>query len=399
MAMRNIPDFLNAISNALRQSDGQAMGALHSRKNVAAMVSFVPRAEAQLDFLCSNKLQYPFDEVAAGVVRASVAVQQSKFLDAYASHLHALTVFNKAFKEVESNTLLPLLHALVLDLRILSIRADGELTKKGKKPDKVDDAGRVMMQCFSVCNNDRAPMEQNKKWGTINIINQLLRLYFQNNQLHMCKPLVRSVDMMQSVVPFEHLPIGSQVTFNYFCGRLALLDDDYVKAEQLLEFCLKRCNTAASNNRRRILINLIPVKLLRGRSPSLALLTKYNLSNEFSAIVQAVQQASLEMLTTALEEHEDFFIDNSVYLVLEKLKNVIYRNIFKRVAAAVAPETKLNLDWFQRALQMQGSELELDEIECVLANLIHGGWIKGYISHQHRKLVVSKGIAFPSLHK
>ena len=31
-------------------------------------------------------------------------------------------VFNKAFKEVESNTLLPLLHALVLDLRILSIR-------------------------------------------------------------------------------------------------------------------------------------------------------------------------------------------------------------------------------------------------------------------------------------
>ena len=47
--------------------------------------------EAQLDFLCSNKLQYPFDEVAAGVVRASVAVQQSKFLDAYASHLHALT--------------------------------------------------------------------------------------------------------------------------------------------------------------------------------------------------------------------------------------------------------------------------------------------------------------------
>ena len=38
-----------------------------------------------------------------------------------------------------------------------------------------------------------------------------------------------------------------------------------------------------------------------------------------------------------------------------------------------------------------------DEIECVLANLIYQGYIKGYISHQHGKLVVSKGNAFPPL--
>jgi hypothetical protein len=33
----------------------------------------------------------------------------------------------------------------------------------------------------------------------------------------------------------------------------------------------------------------------------------------------------------------------------------------------------------------------------VLANLIYAGYIKGYISHQHGKLVVSKGNAFPEL--
>jgi hypothetical protein len=34
---------------------------------------------------------------------------------------------------------------------------------------------------------------------------------------------------------------------------------------------------------------------------------------------------------------------------------------------------------------------------CVLANLIATGYIKGYISHQHGKLVVSKGAPFPPL--
>ena len=41
--------------------------------------------------------------------------------------------------------------------------------------------------------------------------------------------------------------------------------------------------------------------------------------------------------------------------------------------------------------------MDVDEIECVLANLIYSGYIKGYISHQHAKLVVAKGNAFPPL--
>ena len=41
--------------------------------------------------------------------------------------------------------------------------------------------------------------------------------------------------------------------------------------------------------------------------------------------------------------------------------------------------------------------LTLYQVECVLANLIYAGYIKGYISHQHGKLVVSKGNAFPEL--
>ena len=41
--------------------------------------------------------------------------------------------------------------------------------------------------------------------------------------------------------------------------------------------------------------------------------------------------------------------------------------------------------------------LEPDEIECIVANLIYAGYVKGYIAHQHGKVVLSKQDAFPAL--
>ena len=46
---------------------------------------------------------------------------------------------------------------------------------------------------------------------------------------------------------------------------------------------------------------------------------------------------------------------------------------------------------------VQYEDLTPAETECIVANLIFEGRIKGYISHQHQKLVVSKQNAFPAL--
>lgn len=39
--------------------------------------------------------------------------------------------------------------------------------------------------------------------------------------------------------------------------------------------------------------------------------------------------------------------------------------------------------------------LDLDEVECMLANLIYMGLIKGYISHEQRLMVLAAKDAFP----
>ena len=50
-----------------------------------------------------------------------------------------------------------------------------------------------------------------------------------------------------------------------------------------------------------------------------------------------------------------------------------------------------------KLLLCQVEDIDDDETACILANLINDGRIKGYISHQHQKLVVSKQNAFPPL--
>lgn len=41
--------------------------------------------------------------------------------------------------------------------------------------------------------------------------------------------------------------------------------------------------------------------------------------------------------------------------------------------------------------------LDLDEVECILANLIYRGYVKAYISYAKKMLVLSKVSPFPHL--
>lgn len=59
---------------------------------------------------------------------------------------------------------------------------------------------------------------------------------------------------------------------------------------------------------------------------------------------------------------------------------------------------QIDISSFLQAMKwMEVPDVDIDETECIIANMIYEGKIKGYISHAHRKLVVSKLDAFPPL--
>jgi len=306
--------------------------------------------------------------------------------------------------EKDTSWSLPALHTLDLALRRAAMRADEQLKEQGKKPEKLAEAAGLLQKSFRIVVTDRAPIESSKKWGALHVINNLFKIYFQLNNLRLCQNLIRAVEgpgfpkgLDGQVISGRNFPMAQLVTYHYFVGRLSLLNSQFARAERQLTFSFDRCPAASFKNKRLILRYLVPVRLVLGVFASPALLRKYQLE-QFVPLCRAVDRGDLRTFERELDEHQQLFIRHGSYLLIERAKTIAYRNFFQRVhSLSPAGTAKHDVALFKRCLDVSGVVMDTDEIECVLANLIYKGYIKGYISHQHGKLVVSKGNAFPAL--
>ena len=61
--------------------------------------------------------------------------------------------------------------------------------------------------------------------------------------------------------------------------------------------------------------------------PQEGLLAKYNLL-QFTEVVKAVTEGNPRRLSAAMAAHQAFFIKCGIYLILEKLRTITYRNLF-----------------------------------------------------------------------
>ena len=157
-----------------------------------------------------------------------------------------------------------------------------------------------------------------------------------------------------------------------------------------------------------------------GVFPSAQIAAVYGLP-EYLALSQAIIQGNLVSYHQIMAANSALFIQHGVYLVLEKTKMLLYRNLFKRIYIVNEKNTRINLLWLEAGINIQLEALQqqamntstsssnhtslnlleientdLDEIECLLSNLIFQNRMKGYISHEKRFLILSKVDPFPS---
>lgn len=395
MAHITINQYLQQVSECIENREGPFCAELLSFRHPHVAN---PRLQLQSpEEKCQQILEPPYDEMVAAHLRCTYEVANHNFIEAYRYQTLVVHSFLKAIQaHKEDNWALPVMYAVALDLRIFANNADQQLSKKGKGKtgDMLEKAAELLMSCFRVCASDtRAGIDDSKKWGMLFLINQLFKIYFKINKLHLCKPLIRAIDSSNLKDMYS---MAQRVTFKYYVGRKAMFDSDFKHAEEVLSFAFVHCHRSSQKNKRMILIYLLPVKMLLGHMPTIQLLRKYDLM-QFSEVTKAVSEGNLLLLNDALAKHETFFIRCGIFLILEKLKIITYRNLFKKVYLLLKTH-QLPLDAFLVALKfMQVDDVDIDEVQCILANLIYMGHIKGYISHQHQKLVVSKQNPFPQL--
>jgi len=404
MTLSTLTGYLDDVNKAFQAENARAFSQLLSADNLYARRAVKEAAQNtqggfNLGALCEKRLPSPLDEVLATHCQCLLALEEKRFIDAYQALGSQLTHYLKIYRAAEKDWVNQPLLVMVADIRTVSANADDEMRRKGKTPDKLRDASTKLTTCFTYSN--QAQHGTGKKAASLSIINELFKIYFKLNTLHLCNRLIKAVEN-PSFQAFEQFPKAQKVTYKYYEGRLSVFGDDHVSAEKQLGYALKHCHRSHTSNKRRILRYLIAIRLLSGKLPSRALLERYNLP-EYIQMVEALRYGNIRLLNETLEKHQEELIRSGTYLIVEKLKAAVTRTLFKKIHniyKTLKPPEKafqLPLSYLQVGMEWSGEHVDLDEVECILSNLIFRRYVKGYISHKSRVVVLSKVGAFQPL--
>ncbi|KAF7543831.1 hypothetical protein G7Z17_g10433 [Cylindrodendrum hubeiense] len=287
---------------------------------------------------------------------------------------------------------------------------DSETDKQGQ----LRDCEQHLKRIFTLCLNDRAPLEESRKWGIYFIINLLFKTYFKLNSASLSRTILKTLAVYKDkgdMPPLEMFPKSQRVTFKYYEGILFFLEENYVEAETHLTEAWKLCHKDAAPQAERILTYLIPCRLLTSHVlPTKALLANYpRLQELFLPLATCIKSGNLRAFDLALQKGEDEFVKRRIYLTLERGRDIALRNLLRKVflaggfdepkedGGAPVRRTRVPVAEFRAAISMGsgGDLIDPDEVECLMANMIYKDLMKGYIARERGIVVLSKKGAFP----
>ena len=282
-------------------------------------------------------------------------------------------------------------------------RSAAMATQESSKHQKVEKALSLMESLFRKLIHGTKNPPDYRKFASFYLTLHLIRVNFSINNFKFTDAHFKFIERVDTQ-EINMLPKAWHVQVAYYKGRYYMYNNNFVAArdELVKAFGMSNSDPAATENKKRILRYLIPVEMINGRFPSRELLERYGLV-EYIDVTVAAMKGDMQALEQCISQNMDLYIQSGVFTVIERLRMVTLKNFVKRVANAVkvtpelqvmSKDTLVNLNLLYVPLREWDDELDLDELQCLLANLIANGLIKGYISHEKRILVLSKD-AFP----
>ncbi|KAL4884543.1 hypothetical protein BJY04DRAFT_10287 [Aspergillus karnatakaensis] len=370
-------------------------------------------------------------KVVGEIVKFEVSPSNASWVTVFNLWRDVANLLHRYYSKSEfENWTIPCLYVVGKYLRSFASKADAEALARGNaysdgfqddmaidsgKNDHTEEAARVLNRLFTVCLNDRAEIKNSRKWGVYYMANLLFKTYFKINAVGLSKNLLRALSAQTAdLPPMEDYPRSHIVTFKYFVGVILFLDENYAEAEEHLAYALKYCHKAALSNRELILTYLVPCHLVNTHTlPSKRLLQDFpRLEKLFRSLCDCIRKGDLHGFDAAMSTGEEEFVRRRIYLPLERGRDIALRNLFRKVFIAGGFEeskegqppirrTRIPVAEFTAALRIgmhadARTRVDVDEVECLLSNLIYKGLMKGYIARERGMIVLSKGgTAFP----
>ncbi|OAL54195.1 hypothetical protein IQ07DRAFT_584775 [Pyrenochaeta sp. DS3sAY3a] len=280
------------------------------------------------------------------------------------------------------------------------------------------ETAQVLNRIYSLCLGDRTTeLRASRKWGVYCTANLLFKVYFKLNNISLSKNVIRALEAQADLPPINNYPQAHRVTYRYYTGVLAFLEEDYKKAEENLQLAWDNCLATCQRNKELILTYLIPCRLItQHKVPSTALLAEFpRLERMFGPLMARIKRGDLTGFDKALADGEPDFVRLRIFLTLERGRNIALRNLIRKVYLAAGfddlkagqtekdrvRKSRVPLANFVAGFKIgtegegSGEDLEVEEVECLIVNQICLGLMKGYISREHSMVVLNKKGAFP----
>ncbi|KAN0132594.1 hypothetical protein V8E53_009610 [Lactarius tabidus] len=392
--------FLTLIATALRDENGLDLAHLirpinpHGKDLVKEFRNPTRQSLSRYE----GAIEGPWDEIAIQYVLVITHVAKKRYADAFKEHTQLVNSFLRFFTN-NSGWTLPALFATLRDLRDLAFDADVLARDLSQKSECMEEAARIISKAFSSCVTDRtSSYEMSRKWGIYYVVGLVLKSYFRVRRISLSKNVLRALEVNQDIPPLQEYPRAHQVTYRYYLGMLSFLNEDYAKSEQELTFAFYNCHLGAHNNQERILTYLIPLRILRGHLPTTDLLKRFPVLDElYSPFISAIRKGDIQGFDAALDKSERRLVDLSIWLTLEKAREICIRGLFRRVWVVSEKTNRISVAMFYSSLRVSGMEVSSEEAECLVANMIYKGYMRGYISHEKQMVVLANTNAFPRL--
>ena len=97
-----------------------------------------------------------------------------------------------------------------------------------------------------------------------------------------------------------------------------------------------------------------------------------------------------------MKEHGSAIRRRGLLLLIENVKPIVYRSLFRKIKT-IYGKTQIKLELFIDCLKSLGVEMEIEQLQCLLSNLIYKDLIKAYLKYPENYIIFSSGNPFPSL--
>jgi hypothetical protein len=351
-----------------------------------------------------SNLPKPYDSMVfltASLYGKQSGVSRAYFPIALKLYLHLMNVFLRHFSSLtDSNWELPILKTLAWCLYHLALKAPINSEDGSTREVQLEECARALSRCFTQTLTDRSPINVSKKWGSLFIVVLLFRIYFRLNHLRLCDTLLRALENPQlEFPPLNQFPKSEWISFAYYRARIHINHNELENACELLKEAFIHCRSSSKPNIQQLALYWITAKLMLGSIPTDLFLHRCDLYSTFHDLVLSIKKGNVLGYQQALQEHREFFVTHEIYLLLmTKLKFLTYRVLLGRMIRmagplwanfpASIPLSGIYQVFSKLTFNSQQPSLDLDELECILANLIYDGHIKGRLVHDQHMLQI-----------